>query len=196
MKAIRKIVKINEDLCNGCGNCIIDCHEAAIRLIDGKAKIIKDSLCDGLGDCIGGCPTGALTIEEREAEEYNEMEVNRRLSHWPLKIRLVSPEDPVFHNADLVIAADCCAFSDPDYFKNLPKGMPLVIGCTKFDDVELYESKLTEIFKKAGLNSCTVVRMEVPCCGGLTWVAEKAAANAGIEITEVDIFKINRPQNA
>lgn len=199
MKIIRRIIKIDEELCNGCGNCIVDCHEAAIIMENGKAKVIKDSLCDGMGDCMGRCPTNAITMEEREADAYNEEEVKRRIAmskggyplQWPLKIRLVSPAMDVFQGADLVIAADCAAFADPEFHQTYRQGSPIIIGCPKFDDTELYRQRFEEIFRNCNLNSCTVVRMSVPCCGWLAKCAQDAADAAGIEL-KVKIVEVVR----
>ena len=190
---MRKIVKIDTDLCNGCGACIIDCHEAALKLVHGKAVIVKESLCDGIGDCLGACPLGALTIEERQAADYNEDEVRRRLSklsQWPLKIRLINPENPVFQRADLVIAADCAAFASEDFHMKY-SASPVVIGCPKFDDVALYIERLRELFQKASLRSCTVARMSVPCCAGLARAVELAAEGTGMAVN-IDIIPTGR----
>ena len=191
---MRKIVQIDREKCNGCGNCIIDCHEAAIRLVNGKAEVIKDSLCDGLGDCLGNCPMDAITIIEREAAPYDEEEVKLRqnqVKQWPLKIRLVSPDAELFKGADLVIAADCAAFADPAFHKNYMKGSPVIIGCPKFDDTGIYAERIEQIFARAGLSSCTVLRMEVPCCGGLARIAEAAAEKYGVKLN-VEIMEISR----
>ena len=192
---IRRIIKINEDLCNGCGACADACHEGAIAMVDGKARLIKDDYCDGLGDCLPTCPTGAITFEEREAAAYDEAAVKARmhqsrnlspsdallhkgcpesrLTQWPVQIKLVPVCAPYFDNANLLIAADCSAYAYGNFHKRFIKNHITVIGCPKLDDVD-YTEKLTQIIANNNIKSVTIVRMEVPCCGGI----ENAAKNA------------------
>lgn len=218
---IRKIIKINEELCNGCGLCVNACHEAAIGLVNGKAKLLRDDYCDGLGNCLPVCPTGAISFEEREALEYNEEEVQKNLaiskkpSHesqhpggcpgsrvmnlqkkneavasapehftrpsslrqWPIQIQLVPPNAPYFKNADLLIAADCTAFAYGDFHQFMKHKITL-IGCPKLDDVD-YSVKLSQILSMNEIESVTVIRMEVPCCGGIVYATKTALANSG-----------------
>lgn len=226
---VRQIIKIDEDLCNGCGLCVSACHESAIAIVDNKAKLIRDDYCDGLGNCLPVCPTGAISFETREALEYNEEEVKRnienkkkeatehnhgfsgcpgsrmmnlkvkeankaetesdgdedelRRSHpsmlrqWPVQIQLVPYNAPYFNGADLLIAADCTAFSYGD-FHSFMKDKITLIGCPKLDDVD-YTEKLTQILKNNSINSLTVIRMEVPCCGGIVHAVKTAMINSG-----------------
>ena len=188
----RKIVNINEDLCNGCGVCIPKCAEGALQIVNGKARIIKDTYCDGLGACLGKCPQGAITITEREAEPFNENEVHDHLKtaraaqtltekadaaaqkpQWPVKLNLVPVKAPFFENANLLLAADCAPIT-LENFHSLMIGKRVIIGCPKFDDARAYAQKLTEIFKQNNISSVTVIHMEVPCCTGLKWAANKA----------------------
>jgi ferredoxin len=194
----RKIVNIDEKLCNGCGQCIPKCAEGALQIIDGKARIIKDTYCDGLGACLGQCPQGAITITEREAEAFNEAEVHEYLKskeiskpsitqptnkasqppQWPVKLDLVPPKAPFFEGADIILAADCA----PIAFKNfheLMAGKRIIIGCPKFNDARAYAQKLTEILKQNSVSSVTIVHMEVPCCTGLKWAVNKALEGSG-----------------
>jgi ferredoxin len=225
---IRKIIKINDDLCNGCGLCVNACHESAIGLIDGKARLLRDDYCDGLGNCLPVCPTGAITFEEREALEYNEEEVNRNIAakkeqdaakavphhtgggcpgsramsfakqeapqaasapaaapitsptelrQWPVQIQLVAPHASYFQNANLLIAADCTAYAYGG-FHQFMKNKITLIGCPKLDDVD-YSEKLTQILTLNEIKSVTVIRMEVPCCGGIVHAVKTALANSG-----------------
>ena len=176
---IRKIIHIDEDKCNGCGICATACHEGAIDIIDGKAKLVRENFCDGLGDCLPACPTGAITFEEREAPAYDEAAVmkakqsDRTLMNWPVQIKLVPVCAPYFDGADLLIAADCTAYSYAGFHSEILKDRVTLIGCPKLDAID-YSTKLTEIVRNNNIRSVTIVRMEVPCCGGL----EMAAANA------------------
>jgi ferredoxin len=189
----RKIVSINEALCNGCGSCIPKCVEGALQIVNGKARIIKDTYCDGLGACLGECPQGAITITEREAEPFSENEVHEHLKktasaaqpssaqaritaqkpQWPIKLNLVPVKAPFFENANLLLTADCAPVAITD-FHSLLSGKRIVIGCPKFDDARAYAQKLSEIFKQNNIASVTVVHMEVPCCSGLKWAVNKA----------------------
>ncbi len=176
---IRKIIHIDEDKCNGCGICATACHEGAIDIIDGKAKLVRENFCDGLGDCLPACPTGAITFEEREAPAYDEAAVmkakqsDRALMNWPVQIKLAPVCAPYFDGADLLIAADCTAYAYAGFHREILKDRVTLIGCPKLDAID-YSTKLTEIVRNNNIRSVTIVRMEVPCCGGL----EMAAANA------------------
>lgn len=214
----RNIIKIDEDKCNGCGICIDACHEGAIQLIDGKAKLVSESYCDGLGDCLPECPTGAITLEEREAAPFDEDAVKKhmeekaldqvpnlacgcpgtqsktiqrkaqpvesktksivsQLNQWPCQIQLVPANAPYFDNAHLLIAADCTAFAYGNFHNDFMKNKITLIGCPKLDYVD-YSEKLTDIFKINHIKSVTVLRMEVPCCGGLSSAVTKALSNS------------------
>ncbi|MGD0449518.1 MAG: 4Fe-4S ferredoxin [Candidatus Bathyarchaeia archaeon] len=196
----RKIVNINEDLCNGCGVCIPKCVEGALQIVNGKAKIIKEVYCDGLGACLGQCPQGAITITEREAEPFNQTETHEHLKNrnpastikiqanpapqkpqWPVKLELVPIKAPFFENANLLFAADCAPIALKN-FHDLIVGKRTIIGCPKFNDARAYAEKLAEIFKQNSIASVTVVHMEVPCCTGLKWAVNKALETSGKQI--------------
>ena len=196
----RKIVNINENLCNGCGACIPKCAEGALQIVNGKAKIIKEVYCDGLGACLGQCPQGAITITEREADPFNEAETHEHLKsinsepainiqvkqtqqkpQWPVKLDLVPVKAPFFENANLLFAADCAPIALKN-FHDLMVGKRTIIGCPKFNDAMAYAEKLTEIFKQNAIASVTVVHMEVPCCTGLKWAVNKALTASGKQI--------------
>ena len=176
---IRKIIHIDEEKCNGCGICATACHEGAIDIIEGKAKLVRENFCDGLGDCLPACPTGAITLEEREAPAYDEAAVmkakqsDRTLMNWPVQIKLAPVCAPYFDGADLLIAADCTAYAYADFHREILKDRVTLIGCPKLDAID-YSTKLTEIVRNNNIRSVTIVRMEVPCCGGL----EMAVVNA------------------
>ena len=257
----RKIIRINEKKCNGCGLCIPNCPEGAIQIIDGKARLISDIFCDGLGACLGHCPQDAITIEEREAEQYdekktmgnivkagentiiahlkhlkdhgeeqyfnqaieylkdNKIEVNHKseienecghihtkgcpgakmldfsnenteelnetgtrksqLRQWPIQLHLVSPNAPYFKDKDVILVADCVGYSIGDFHKNYLKNKSIVIACPKLDsDIDSYKEKLTNMIDNSGINTLTVMTMEVPCCSGLLDLAKKASENA------------------
>jgi NAD-dependent dihydropyrimidine dehydrogenase PreA subunit len=211
----RKIIKIDEEKCNGCGRCAIACAEGAIEIIDGKAKVINEIYCDGLGACIGECPEGALTIEEREAPEFDDYKVKEHLAHkadkehmlmtcpgsgprrilipkplregnrptaqlsnWPVQLRLAHPQAQYFKKAKLLIAADCSAFAYAAMHSDFIRGRATVIACPKLDDNEEQIAKLAEIFALNDIQDIKVVRMEVPCCGGLNLVVKKAMERA------------------
>ena len=180
---IRKIIHIDEDKCNGCGICATACHEGAIDIIDGKAKLVRENFCDGLGDCLPACPTGAITFEEREAPAYDEAAVmkakqsDRTLMNWPVQIKLAPLSAPYFQNANLLIAADCTAYAYGNFHNQFIKNHVVLIGCPKLDAVD-YTEKLTEIIKHNDFKSLTIVRMEVPCCGGLERAAVAALKNS------------------
>ena len=215
----RRIINIDEEKCNGCGACAQACHEGAIGMVDGKARLMRDDYCDGLGDCLPTCPTGAITFVEREAAEYDEKAVleNKRkklaaaiphgcpghqlrrferaeeesndeaksehrsvsrLGQWPCQIKLVPVNAPYFNGAKLLIAADCTAYAYANMHEDFMKGKITLIGCPKLDDTD-YSEKLTEIIATNDIKSVTVVRMEVPCCGGLEAAAKKALQASG-----------------
>lgn len=201
---IRRIIKINEDLCNGCGACAAACHEGAIGMVDGKARLLKDDYCDGLGDCLPTCPTGAITFEEREAAAYDEaavkarmvrearenpvsteslsteknLSMESRLTQWPVQIKLAPVQAPYFKNARLLIAADCTAFAYGNFHNDFIAGRITLIGCPKLDMVD-YSEKLTEIIRLNDIKDVTIVRMEVPCCGGIENAAKHALQASG-----------------
>ena len=251
---IRKIIHIDEDKCNGCGLCANACHEGAIDIIDGKAKLVRENFCDGFGDCLPNCPTGAITFEEREAPAYDDEAVKRtqeesrreaqamtveeimkiedenerrklmmakikeegahphggclgsrmmtfsrdqeersseasdscrsytrpvsRLNQWPCQIKLLPTQAPFYDGAKLLIAADCTAYAYANMHEDFMKGKITLIGCPKLDDID-YSEKLTEIITNNDIKSVTIVRMEVPCCGGLQRAAETALKNSG-----------------
>ena len=228
MKVMRKILEIDEELCDGCGQCVPGCAEGAIEIIDGKARLVSESYCDGLGACLGECPNGAISIEEREAEDFDEeavevylkekaekpvdvplacgcpstlvqtfiptrfgkeaLESNPQprtgstLSHWPVQINLVPPNAPFLKGSDLLIAADCTPLAYPNFHQDFLKDKVVMIGCPKFDDVETYILKFTEIFKVADIKSITALIMEVPCCSGLPMIVKSAMEAAGKDI--------------
>ena len=197
---IRKIIKIDEEKCNGCGACATACHEGAIEMIDGKAKLTRENYCDGLGDCLPACPTGAITFEEREAPAYDEAAVlaskqkkesetlacgcpgtqasHSELRQWPVQIKLVPVKAPYFGDSNLLIAADCTAYAYGNFHNEFIRNHITLIGCPKLDECD-YTEKLTEIIKNNTIKSVTIVRMEVPCCGGIEYAAKKALQNSG-----------------
>ncbi|MCK8817219.1 4Fe-4S binding protein [Natroniella sulfidigena] len=268
----RQVIKIDENKCNGCGECVTGCQEGALQIVDGVAKLVNESFCDGFGDCIGECPTGALEIIEREAEDFDlkatvehvknvrgedavkemlkaqeahgeevpeelkemfgeacgcldhdqgdhghgngyhghghhaqggcpgsrmmemkksqaeesedteEVEVQSQLQQWPVQIHLLSPQAPYFKNADLMITADCVPVAYANYHQKMLKGNAVAIGCPKLDDANAYVERLAAIIEQNDLNSITVARMEVPCCGGLVQIAQQAAKKAGTDL--------------
>ena len=179
---IRKIIEINEEKCNGCGLCAKACHENAIGMVNGKAKLLRDDYCDGLGDCLPTCPTGAITFVEREAAAYDEaaVEANKRKKNrqWPIQIQLTPVNAPYFDGADLLIAADCTAFAYANFAKEIQKGKITLIGCPKLDPVD-YSEKLTAILEQNDVKSVTIIRMEVPCCGVIQNAAVTAMKKSG-----------------
>ena len=219
---IRKIIHIDEEKCNGCGLCAEACHEGAIDIVDGKAKLMRENFCDGFGDCLPNCPTGAISFEEREAPAYDEAAVKKaqeakkrnivkqdhpeggcpgskmmqfarsgadspavpaakpvsRLAQWPCQIKLVPTQAPFFDGAKLLIAADCTAYAYASMHEDFMRGKVTVIGCPKLDAVD-YTDKLTAIIRDNDIKSVTIVRMEVPCCGGLQRAAENALRSSG-----------------
>ncbi len=221
----RRIIEIDQEKCNGCGACAAACHEGAIAMVDGKARLMRDDYCDGLGDCLPACPTGAISFIEREADAYDEKAVleNRkkkmqekmqkegmtlpcgcpgsqskkiehaecaeaavscaaepvsRLAQWPVQIKLVPVNAPYFDGAKLLIAADCTAYAYAAFHERFIRGHITLVGCPKLDSVD-YSEKLTEIIRRNNIRSVTVVRMEVPCCGGLEHAAKCALQNSG-----------------
>ena len=217
----RNIIEIDEARCNGCGQCLTSCAEAALQIINGKAKLVKDIYCDGLGACIGTCPTGALTVTQREAKEFDEIATEKHLqamkhanekpcgcpgsavveseqrpssgrgapvaeqselTNWPVQLKLIPVNAPYFNNADVLIAADCTAFSAAVFQSRFIKGKKLIIACPKLDDTNYYLDKLAQIFGGNPIKSVSVVRMEVPCCGGLTHIVKEAVKRSGKNI--------------
>ena len=204
---IRRIITIDEDKCNGCGLCADACHEGAIGIVDGKAKLLREDYCDGLGDCLPACPMNAISFEEREAPAYNEAAVlaakkakeeklpcscpgsacqsvqaaASRLMNFPVQIKLLPPNAPYFEDADLLIAADCTAYAYGNFHNDFMKNRVTLIGCPKLDAVD-YAEKLTLIFAQNNIRSVTVTRMTVPCCGGLSYAVKTAIENSGKNI--------------
>lgn len=227
----RNIITIDEEKCDGCGLCAEACHEGAIEIIDGKARLVSDEYCDGLGDCIGECPQDAITIEKREAVPFSEEAVARRqadlagdteeqacgaalpcgcpgsmarsleaapcstptqrppcaapiaqLGNWPVQLHLVPPLAPYLDGADLLIAADCTAFASPDFHERFLAGRVCLVGCPKLDDTSPYVAKLAAIFAAKNISSVEVVRMEVPCCGGIVNMVEQALEASGPQV--------------
>lgn len=236
---IRKIIQIDEKKCNGCGLCVTACHEGAIEIIDGVAKLISDKYCDGLGNCLPNCPTGAIEIIEREAADFDEEAVKMlleekkekfskfqkpissgcagtaakkikrnpappafgfnlnkwsennsisELRQWPVQLRLVNSSASYLQGADLLVAADCTAYAYANFHNDFIKDHITVIGCPKLDDNEYYKEKLTDIIKNCSLKSITVVRMEVPCCGGIVNAVKTAMTQAGEQVTYKEVI--------
>jgi len=215
---VRRMIKIDQDKCDGCGLCVAACHEGAIGLVDGKATLLRDDYCDGLGDCLPMCPTAAISFEEREAAAYDEAavkanmersqpqtlacgcpgthsktlrreapaaqapasttQVQTHLSQWPVQIKLVPVNAPYFANANLVVAADCTAFAYGNFHAEYMRNAVTLIGCPKLDEGD-YADKLTAILQANDVNSVTVARMEVPCCGGIENAVKTALKNCG-----------------
>ena len=197
---IRKIIQIDEEKCNGCGACAEACHEGAIGIVNGKAKLLRDDYCDGLGDCLPTCPTGAISFVEREAAAYDEKAVQEnmrrkngqdlsyaplgagsQLGQWPCQIKLIPINAPCFDGARLLIAADCCAYAYARMHGDFMRGKITLIGCPKLDGID-YSEKLTQIIQDNNIQSVTIVRMEVPCCGGLESAAKRALQASGKSI--------------
>ena len=179
---IRKIIRIDKEKCNGCGACADACHEGAIDIINRKAELVREHFCDGLGDCLPECPTGAISFEEREAPAYDEeavKEAQKKVFHnWPVQIKLAPVSAPYFNGAQLLIAADCTAYAYAGFHQDFIQNKVTLIGCPKLDQVD-YSEKLTAIIQNNNIQSVTIVRMEVPCCGGLEMAAKKALQNSG-----------------
>lgn len=191
---VRKIIKIDTEKCNGCGACAAACHEGAIEIAGGKARLAREDYCDGLGDCLPECPCGAISFEEREAPAYDEAAVlaakhkkisvtgvDSQLGQWPCQIKLAPVKAPYFDGAELLIAADCTAYAYANIHNDYMKGKITLIGCSKLDAVD-YGDKLTEIVGNNDVRNITVLRMEVPCCGGIEMAAKRAVQNSGKEI--------------
>ena len=179
---IRRIIQIDENKCNGCGLCAGACHEGAIGMVGGKAKLLRDDYCDGLGDCLPACPTGAITFVEREAAAYNEVAVQASsLRQWPVQIKLAPMRAAWFDGAKLLIAATCTAYAYAKFHDDFIKGHVTLVGCPKLDGVD-YSMKLAHIFRENDIREVTVVRMEVPCCGGLPFAVQKALKESGKDI--------------
>ena len=184
---VRRIIQIDQEKCNGCGVCANACHEGAIGMVDGKAKLLRDDYCDGLGDCLPACPTGAITFVEREAAPYDEAAVlaaknqsptQSQLRQWPVQIKLAPIHAPWLNGAKLLIAADCTAYAYANFHQDFIRDHAVLVGCPKLDSID-YSVKLTEILKSNDVRSVTVVRMEVPCCGGIEFAVKKALQASG-----------------
>ena len=246
---LRKIVKIDPDRCDGCGQCVPSCAEGAIKIVDGKAVLAADNLCDGLGACLGECPRDAISIEERDTDAFDEaaveqhlataqgvtasaqghqaaapshghahghghgggcpgsrmMTFNRpvatpapaadapkgsrqsRLAQWPVQMQLVSPSAPYFQGANLLLTADCVPIAYAGYHEDFLDGKAVIMGCPKLDDNQFFMNKLTEILRVSDIQSVTVLKMEVPCCGGLAWAAKEAIKNSGKVIPYAEV---------
>ena len=224
--ALRNIVKIDEEKCNGCGQCVTACAEGAIKIINGKARLVSETYCDGLGACLGHCPEDAITIEQREASEFDEEATKAylarekkpdvgfacpglalqqfdvaaeagpvesseaapsQLGHWPVQLKLVSPTAPYFADADLLLVADCVPVAMADFHQRFLKGRSVAMGCPKLDDAQYYVEKLGDILRSNDVRSLTVVHMQVPCCSGLTRLAQLALSQAGKDIPAEDV---------
>jgi len=201
----RLIVHIDEEKCDGCGACVDVCAEGAIQIVNGRAKLVNEIYCDGLGACLGSCPKEAITVVETEAAPFNEEETkkhleflkshstppcechsfakNHKLPNWPIQLKLISVNASFLKNSNLLIAADCTAFSYADFHSDIRKDKKLIIACPKLDDAKLYMEKLTDIFKLNNIKSVTVLRMTVPCCGGLTRIVKEALKSSDKDIT-------------
>jgi Fe-S-cluster-containing hydrogenase component 2 len=241
-KTVRKIVRIDEKKCNGCGACTTKCAEGALQLINGKAKLISENYCDGLGACLGECPTGALGIEERSAENFDKKEAEDHLNemehhddeklayvcpstkveefektkvtlsgcpgsrmiqftkenaagtqpsalrHWPVQLTLVPTRAPFLQNADVILTAHCVPFAYAGFHEDFLKDHALLIACPKLDDAEAHLEKLTAILRDSDISSLKVLRMEVPCCGGLVYIAKKTIVDSGKQIPVEEII--------
>lgn len=182
----RRIIQIDQEKCNGCGLCANACHEGAIGMVEGKAQLLRDDYCDGLGDCLPACPVGAITFVEREAAPYNEAAVKEnlkkpRLRNWPVQIKLAPMQAPWLDGADLLIAADCTAYAYARFHEEFVRDRVVLVGCPKLDGID-YSMKLGHILRGNDVRSVTVVRMEVPCCGGMEFAVKKALEASGKEI--------------
>ena len=180
----RKIIRIDEGKCNGCGICASACHEGAIGIIGGKAKLLREDYCDGMGDCLPECPAGAISFEEREAAAYDETAVlanKQTKQQWPIQIQLAPVTAPYFDGTNLLVAADCTAYTYVAFYQDFIMGRVTLIGCPKLDGVD-YSEKLTEILKGNDIKSVTIVRMIVPCCGGMEMAVKNAIQNSGKSI--------------
>ncbi len=198
--ALRTVVQIDEEKCDGCGLCVPGCAEGALQIVDGKARLVSDIYCDGLGACLGECPQDAITLVDRDAARFDEeavakhleslsgpdagnlVSVASRLGNWPVQITLTPLKAPFFDQARLIIAADCVPFAYGDFHRRFLEERALLIGCPKLDDTGVYLEKLTEIFKQNDLRSLEVVHMEVPCCSGLVQLVKQALEVSGKDI--------------
>lgn len=182
---VRQIIEIDAEKCNGCGICASACHEGAIGMVDGKATLLRDDYCDGFGDCLPACPAGAISFIQKDTVAYDEKAVeenkNRKLGNWPIQIKLAPPAAPYFDGAHLLVAADCTAYAYADFYRDYIKGKTTLIGCPKLDNTD-YSEKLTEIIKNNDIQAITVVRMEVPCCGGIEMFTKMALQSSGKNI--------------
>jgi len=230
----RKIIKIDEEKCDGCGACVPSCAEGALQITGGKARLVSEVYCDGLGACLGECPRGAITIEERVEAEFDEQAVKDRLqndtfagtepvtggcpsalmslfnkpadappkpaesasalAHWPVQLALAAPGAPFLKDADILLAADCAPFAYPDFHRDFIRNRAVLVACPKLDDFDAHLNKLTRILRQASIKSITVVKMEVPCCAGLTHMANKAMALAGKKLPLQEITLGTRGQ--
>jgi Pyruvate/2-oxoacid:ferredoxin oxidoreductase delta subunit len=237
-KTMRKIVKIDEDKCNGCGLCVPSCAEGALQIIDGKARLVAEIYCDGLGACLGECPQDAITIEEREAAEYDEVATEEhlteqhqrhhehhefhqpitgennlacgcpgsamqqfespaedvaathqpsRLTQWPIQLTLVPPTAPFLAGADILLTGDCVAYASGGFHQDFLKDHALLVACPKLDDWNAHLAKLTQVLQQSAPKSVTVMRMEVPCCGGLTQMAQQAVQDSGLRVPLAEV---------
>lgn len=208
----RTVIHIDEEKCVGCGLCVNACHQDALQLIDGKARLVSDSYCDGLGKCMPKCPTGAMTLEEREADQFSgpapkkthtgclgtaaktmkpqsvetqsvppSQKAVSQLRQWPVQIKLVPPNAPYLEGAHLLVAADCTAFANANIHEDYMKNKVTLIGCPKLDSVD-YSERLSEILKENTIKSITILRMSVPCCGGMTQAVINAMKKADVMI--------------
>lgn len=175
---VRKIIRIDQEKCNGCGACAAACHEGAIEMVNGKAALTREDYCDGLGDCLPACPTDAISFEEREAPAYNEAAVLAAKRQWPVQIKLVPVHAPYFDNANLLVAADCTAYAYGNFHNEFIRNHITLIGCPKLDEGD-YTEKLTQIIAGNNIKSVTVARMEVPCCGGIENAVKQAFQASG-----------------
>lgn len=200
----RKIIEINQDLCNGCGQCVTACIEGAIKIINGKAQLVSDSYCDGLGTCIGHCPQKAIKITEKNTLPFNEKAAKKThcqcsgstpknlqkaaINNWPVQITLIPETADYFENANLLIAADCTGFAYLHFHQELLQDKKLLIGCPKLDDAAAYTGKISAILKQNNIKSITVARMEVPCCKSLTHIVKAAITMSGKNISLEEII--------
>ena len=238
--AVREVIRIDEEKCDGCGECVPSCAEGALAIVDGKARLVSEVYCDGLGACLGHCPQGAISVEKREAPDFDEIQVHAHLTrlkaaksvapplavveppphqcpgsmsrslgprpgvragspasggppmqselrNWPVQLMLLSPGAPYLRHADILLVADCVPFAYPDFHRRFLRGKPVIIGCPKLDQVQVYARKLTEIVRMAEPRSLSVIHMEVPCCSALTKLAEYAVAEAGSALAVEDV---------
>lgn len=207
---LRKIIEIDEELCDGCGECIPNCEEGALQIIEGKAKMVSETYCDGLGDCVESCPNGAITIIEKVAEPYDEKTVGNQsqslkakdikrkdntqtkevLRNFPVKLKLVSVNASFFDESSILFVADCVPFIYKDFHTKAIQGKILLSECPKFDNAKKYVKKLSQILTQNNVNNISTLSMEIPCCAGLSWIVERALMETGEEI-QVSDYKVN-----